>query len=145
MLNLWSRGEVHAGSWWVKLRESIYLEDQDVDGIVIPEMILKKSVWRARTGSSWLWIPTHDGLLHKISGISWIVEKLIAFQTLGSKDLVSYSYMWQNAIDASITYAFVKRHEKAKHSAMCPEYRVGILFGATFWISLRENSTHLTT
>jgi hypothetical protein len=41
---------VRVGIWWGNLRERDHLEHLGVDGRIMPEWIVKKSVWRIRSG-----------------------------------------------------------------------------------------------
>ena len=43
MWHVWGRGEVHSGFCWGYLRERDYLDDIDVDGIMILKWVFKKS------------------------------------------------------------------------------------------------------
>jgi hypothetical protein len=49
MWNVWGRGEVHTGFWWVDLRQGDHLEDPGVDGRIILKWIFKKRDGRAWT------------------------------------------------------------------------------------------------
>jgi hypothetical protein len=57
------KGDVHTGFWWGDLREGDHLEDLDVDGRIILQLIFKKWTGRAWTGFIWLRIGTGGGLL----------------------------------------------------------------------------------
>jgi hypothetical protein len=105
-------GELHTGFWRGDLRERYHLEDLSVDGIVTIKWILKKWNSGALTSLLWLRIGTEDGLLwmrlwtfeiHKIQGIFWLSEELLASQErLYSMGLVSHLFSWLVRLDYSI-------------------------------------------
>ena len=60
-------GEVHTGFWWGKLRQTGYLEDLDVDEMVMLKLMLEK---RGQTGGMVFVIDQWIISFHKIQGIS---------------------------------------------------------------------------
>jgi hypothetical protein len=49
-LDVNGRGEVHAGLWWVKLKERVHLEDLGVEGRILLKWISKRWNGEAWTG-----------------------------------------------------------------------------------------------
>ena len=81
--------EVHIGFWWGDLWERCHLEDLDIDGSIILKWVFKKWDGEAQTGSLWLgigtgvrhlWIRKWTFGFHKIHGISWLANDLLASQ-----------------------------------------------------------------
>jgi hypothetical protein len=62
MWQVWGRGEVRKGIWWVNLGEKDHLEDLGVDGRVMLECILKKSGRNVWTGLIFVRKGTSGGL-----------------------------------------------------------------------------------
>jgi len=56
-------GDVHAGFWWINLKEKDHIEDTCVDGRIILRWIFRKWDVGTRTGLIWLRIGRGGGLL----------------------------------------------------------------------------------
>ena len=82
MWHVLETAEVQTGFWWGDLTERDHLENLGVDGRMILKFIFKKWDGEAWTGLIWLRIGKGDGHLwmHKIQGISWLAEDLLASQ-----------------------------------------------------------------
>ena len=84
---LWDRGEAYTGFWWGNLKGRDHLGDPGVEGGIILRCIFRKWAVGMWTGSNWLRIGTGGGSLvtavmnlHKMRGISWLAENLLASQ-----------------------------------------------------------------
>ena len=83
----WGRREMHTGFWWGGLREGNHLEDPGVDGRIILKWIFKNLNGEARVGLLWLglrhvvkhfWMRWWTFGFHKMRGICWLAEELLA-------------------------------------------------------------------
>jgi len=63
MWQIWGRGEVRTGVWWVDLRDRDHLEGVGVGGRIILKWIFKKWDGETWTGLIWLRIGTRGGPL----------------------------------------------------------------------------------
>ena len=88
----------YTGFWWENLRERYHMKDPGVDGKIILKWFLKTWVGAAWTGLIWIGMETDGRLLwmqkwtfgfHKMWGISWLIDNLLASQGLCSMVLVN--------------------------------------------------------
>ena len=82
MWHVWETAEVHKGFWWGDLTERDHLENSGIDERMILIFIFKKWDGEAWIGLIWLRIGKGGRCLwmHKIQGISWLAEDLLASQ-----------------------------------------------------------------
>jgi len=79
----WERGEVHTAFWWKDPWELDPLYGLGIEGWIILKWIFKKNwfVWlRIGTGGGLLWMRLWSFGFHKMRGISWLDEELLASQ-----------------------------------------------------------------
>ena len=111
MWHVWGK-EVYIGFWWGDLTESDNVEDLVMDGRIILKLIFKKWDGNAWTGLVWLRIGTGGGRLwvreltlgsHKLRGICWLVEDLLASEEeLCSREIFIYFRPMTNRLLANV-------------------------------------------
>jgi hypothetical protein len=77
MGHVWGRGEVHTGFWWGKLRQTGYLEDLDVDGMIMLKLMLEK---QEETSGTVFEIDQWVITFHTMQGISGLALTMLDSQ-----------------------------------------------------------------
>jgi len=92
MWHVWETREVYAGFWWEDPRERDHLEVLGVYGRTVCKRIFKKWDAEALTGLIWLRKETDGGAFgfHKMWGISWLAEDLLASQEASYHKILTY-------------------------------------------------------
>jgi len=98
MWHVWETAEVHKGFWWGDLTERDHLENSGIDERMILIFIFKKWDGEAWIGLIWLRIGKGGRCLwmHKIQGISWLAEDLLAVRKAPSSHIFACIILMTN-------------------------------------------------